>query len=160
LIIAAQTENEKLQHFVAVIGISAAAFVMIIGTLFVYWFYFDTQPPFTATNVYTMNEKGEKTDTFHAGDTMLVYRDLCFERDLPVMIGRSLRRIDAPELNVAINTTSNQIRKGCTHNSNVLQIPVQTPPGKYHFEATVRYSNNPFQESSVLWPSPVINIVP
>lgn len=158
---AIDTQSRSLQSIAAIIGLCAGALVMGAAGLFSWWLYLDTAPPFTNQIVYTMNAKGEKTDTFRAGDTMLVYRDLCFLRDMPVTFGRSLRRLEPmPELNVSINQTQGQLKRGCVSNANTLIIPSNTLPGRWRFENVLRYSNNPFQEASVMLPPVEIIIVP
>lgn len=153
--------HRSLQTLTGIIGICAGALVIGAACLFGFWLYLDTQPPFTNQIVYTMDRFGNKTDHFRAGDTMLVYRDLCFTRDLPVTFGRSLRRLDPkPELNVTINQTTGQLRRGCVANANTLVIPAETLPGRYRFENVVRWANNPFTEQVAMLPPVEIVVLP
>lgn len=153
-------EHRKLQVIVALIGICAATLVLGSGALMAYWLYWDDKPPFRNDIVYTMDEQGRETTVFRAGQVMLVYRDLCFDRDLLVTFGRSLRRLEPPpQLNISINSTQGQVVAGCRNNANVIQIPMNTPPGHYQFEAVVRWSNNPLREDAVMLPAPKIEII-
>ncbi len=121
--------------------------------------YVDTSPPFTSREVYTMNAYGERTNVFKAGETMLVHRDLCFLRDAPVTFGRSLSRYSPSAVNVNVNTTSGMLKKGCVQNFNVVQIPINTPPGHYRYSVVIQYSNNPLHNGVAELPAPLIEIV-
>lgn len=155
------TQARSLQSLAAIIGLCAGALVMGATGLFAYWLYWDKAPPFTNSVVYTMDRFGNRTDHFRAGDTMLIYRDLCFTRDMAATFGRSLRRIDPlPELNVTINQTTGQLRRGCVANANTLRIPEITLPGRWRFENSMRWSNNPLHEGVAMLPPVEITVIP
>lgn len=149
----------RLRWIVMILALFAAILVMGGSAMLAWMMYLDTKPPFTAGEVYTTDNNMQRTDRFRAGDVMLIHRELCFMRDTPVTFGRQLQRISPTPLNVAINTTSGQLRKGCVSNANVVRIPESTPPGTYKFMVTVRYSNNAFQDGAAQMPAPIIEIV-
>lgn len=151
--------QSRLRQIVAVLAMLAAILTVGGAGMFSWMMYVDTAPPFVAGEVYTMNENMERTERFRAGDVMFVHRELCFLRDTPVTLGRTLVRIGSDPVNVAVNTTSGMLRKGCVENSNVVRIPYSTPPGKYRFVVTVRYSNNAFQDAATDMPAPIIEVV-
>ena len=143
---------------------------LTIATLLLFFFgtfafgvwlmYFDNSPPFSSTYVQTLNASGEAQTVFRPGDVFLVRRDLCFTRDAPVTMGRTLQSVDRAEyINVYINTSSGMIKKGCIPNANTLKIPEYTPPGKYKLSVIVQYSNNAFQNGAAELPAPTIDIV-
>lgn len=135
-------------------------FVLII-TYGVFLAYFDTAPPFTSTYVKTATIDGVETKVFRPGDLMMVRRDLCFSRNTPVVMGRTLNRIaPGPEpINVNINTTAQTLKKGCVSNANLVRIPDYAPPGTYEYRVTVQWSNNFMHDGSEILPMPLIEIV-
>ena len=144
--------------------LSLEAFAILLAVSGVLWFvylaYFDTAPPFTSTRVYLTDTREVISDKFKAGDTVFVYRDLCFDHDSPVRFGRSLQSIDrTPPLNISINSTNGMMKKGCVPNANVIQIPPHTPPGLYRYSAIAQYSNNAFHDGATELPAPVLEVV-
>lgn len=141
---------------------SAIALLLIGGGWGIFLAYFDTAVPFTSTYVITADANGNPSSVFRAGELMRVRRDLCFTRDAPVTMGRTLNRI-APgreQLNIAINTTAGMLRRGCVPNANLVRIPDYTPPGRYEYRVIVQFSNNFMHAGSELLPVPIIEVVP
>ena len=153
------TRQRELKLLVTVMTLCATAFVILGSGSLAWMMYGDIYPPVQSNAVYTMDANGNITDRFRAGDVMLVYRDLCFNRDAPVTFGRTLRRISPSPLNVSINTTSGMMMKGCVKNPNMIRIPLDTPPGLYEFSNIMQYSNNAFQSGAIELPVPTIEIV-
>ena len=152
-------QQVKLRLLAAILSLCATLF-LIIGAGGMIWFmYFDIYPPVHSNAVYTMDAMGNRTDKFHAGDIMLVYRDLCFNRDVAVTFGRTLRRINPTPLNIAINTSSALMRKGCVKEPNTIVLPRESPIGIYEFSNVMRWSNNPFHDGAIELPTPEIEIV-
>ena len=151
-------KQDCLRKIVGVLACLSAILTAGAASGVAWMMFFDTAPPFTAGEVYTMNERLQRTDQFRAGDIMLIRRDLCFLRDTPVTFGRTLVSISPNPVNVNINSTSGMLRKGCVTNSNVVRIPDSTPAGTYKFIVTVRYSNNAFHDGATNMPAPIIEV--
>ena len=149
----------ELKWLVFILTMCAAVFVVLGSGGLAWLMYGDIYPPVHSNAVYTMDAQGNITDRFHAGEIMLVYRDMCFNRDAPVTFGRTLRRISPSPLNIAINTTSGMMMKGCVRDPNMIRIPAETPPGTYEFSNIMQYSNNAFQNGAVELPVPTIEVV-
>lgn len=152
-------QQNKLRSLIAVMVLLSGTLAIGGSLVLAYLMYFDTRSPFETHTVYTTNEAGDKTSRFRAGDVMLVHRDLCFLRPLPVTFGRTLRRQGDNPVNVDINTTSGVLKKGCVSNANVVRIPYATPPGTYDYVVTVQYSNNPFHDDATTMPVATIEVV-
>jgi len=152
--------RERLRMSAMLIAwISIAVGLTATATL-LYMMFLDTEPPFTNTEVATYDVHELPQTVFRPGDTMLVHRDLCFTRNVPMTMSRKLVRVEnGSPLVIHLNETQGQRPPGCVHNANLLTIPANTPPGVYMFVNTVSYQNNPFQAGSAVLPSPRITVV-
>jgi hypothetical protein len=152
--------QEGLRQARVVVEFLSAGLLMLVATLFIWLAWFDDAPPFTTADVETRNLQGQAQSIFRAGETMLVHRELCFLRNMPVQYGRRLVSVDEPKINVFINSESTMLTKGCVDNANVIRIPDWTPTGRrYKFQVVMSYSNNAFQNAAVIFPEPIIEVI-
>ena len=152
--------SEHVKLSLLLLASMSALFVTCFIGYFVWMAYYDDAPPFTSTYVRVTDMNGVERTQFKAGEVMLVHRDLCFTKTLPVTIGRSLMRVDTGEpVNVTIDMTSGIVKKGCVPNAKAVEIPDYTPAGMYRFVSVIQYSNNAFRNDAMEFPAPVIEIV-
>jgi len=153
-------EGEWLRNAWLWIALTALLFGVVTAILLTYLALFDTEPPFTTSAVATFDTNERPTDTFRAGDTMLMQRDLCFVRDVPITMSRKLVRVSPkPEVIVFLNHTSNQQPPECVNNMNTVHLPSYMLPGVYEYVTTLSWQNNPFQTASAVLPKPRITVV-
>lgn len=153
--------KDRTHRAVVVLGGCALAFIALSPLWLAWLMYFDDAPPFTSPHVFLTDAAGNMQDRFKAGQIVVVYRDLCFDRDVSAQFGRSLQSVERePEININIDSTNSMMLKGCVKNGNIIKIPDHTPPGLYRYRVVMQYSNNAFSNSAFILPMPTIEIVP
>jgi hypothetical protein len=147
------------QWFFAVITtVIAGGFSVIVC----YWLLFDNQPPLTHNTVEVLDTMGRATNEFHAGDVMLLRRDGCVIDEGPALFTRVIRGPD-PTNNIYFSPsgyTNFDRRDGCRISYNEVQLPKHLLPGKYVYEATLQFQNNPLRFTIQPLPGVAFHIMP
>jgi hypothetical protein len=140
--------------FVGVLYALLAAAMLVGG----YWMFFDDKVPAYQSYAAWFNHSNVPTEQFRAGDTAYIARTVCGTREMPVSTGKRLVRWDGTIY--ILPTSEGRLELGCRKMILAVPLPVVLRPGKYEYQAMMRYSNNPLRDSSYTFPTPLIEIVP
>ena len=148
----------ELQAIALIIGLCAGLMIVLTGALVLWMRYGDVNPPFISLSAKALDLSGVERYTYRAGEALELRRDFCVERDIPVQIGRTLRNVETLT-GIHVDSTHQMMRSGCRESGNVIQIPPFTPPGRYRYDVSVRWSNNVLHDAAIEWPSVYIDVV-
>ena len=123
-----------------------------------YWLLYDTAIPIRSVSVQLLNEKGYPQESFNRGDLMLVDRENCVEKTLPVVVTRELIRGDGFIYTMPSNPSV--LEAGCKHTINAVVVPNHATPGKYEYWVTLQYTNNPLTTGQLLLKVPELTVLP
>lgn len=142
--------------------ITALLFILTGGGIVIYWNWFDTEPPITydPAATFTSNINGVQTNTFRAGETLLLSRSFCVTEAVQAVMDRRLVSVTTGD-SYGIDTYLLNLRLGCvTNGKRPVTIPPWIPPDTYRLVVTGTYPNNMLKQGTFIPPEVTIKVVP
>lgn len=139
----------ELKTVMQLVGLLSFGAFLLASAGVTYMLFFDAAPPFVSLKARMFDQYGFERYVYRPGEIVHVRRDFCVDRTIPVQIGRNMRNVDTND-GIYIDSSNGLFVKGCSEGGNIIVLPSYAPPGKYRYDVSVRYSNNPFQEAGVL----------
>lgn len=141
-----QIELKTVLHLV---GLFSFGSFLLASAGVTYMLFFDAAPPFVSLKARMFDHWGTERYIYRPGDIVHVRRDFCVDKTIPVQVGRLIRNLDTND-GIYIDSSNSLFAKGCSEGGNIIVLPSFAPAGKYRYDVSVRYSNNPFQEAGIL----------
>lgn len=96
--------------------------------------------PFTVRNLGTQDLAGQAREQFHAGEFVVVKREVCTSREVALTFYPSMRSAEGVMLTLPSGAT--QFTQGCRHTLFGFRLPEGIRPGRYTYQNLVQYQTN------------------
>jgi hypothetical protein len=139
------------------VAISIGGVTIALGVVF-YWTIIDNRVPIASLSVQTLDKSRIPRTAFKAGEELFIRRENCTARRTLVFISRELVRTE-DGITYAMPSNPYIMETGCAVSLNGVQLPPYLMPGKYRYNVTLQYQNNPLSSGQVRLIEPEITII-